>query len=98
MATTKSKKTTRTLEPVNDDRPFLLREKGKDLYLSADDVSYMAEHILYQAMLPSRDVSTVETFDPQTGKVIEKTRTTTSSPGDWQAAAAWLTIEALKGK
>lgn len=100
MATAKSKKTTRILEPVNDDRPFKWKVpgKGKVLYLSTDDVSCLAEQILYQAMLPSKTVSTDEKYDPLTGKVIEATRTTTTEPGSWQAAAAWLTIEALKGR
>jgi len=78
----------------SEERRFPLESAdGRTLYMTVEDVSELAQQILFQAMLPGHKKSVEEEFDEH-GNVISETTTTEHVPGDWRAAAKWLQLQA----
>mgnify|MGYP001382829923 CR=1 FL=1 len=77
----------------SDERPFPLELDGKTIFLTAADVSELAQQVLYQAMLTGHRENIEEEFDEH-GNVISRTTSIEHVPGDWRAAARWLQLQA----
>ncbi len=76
-----------------ENRPFELEGH----FLSHDDVTFLAEYSLYNAILPSTITTETQELDGK-GVVAGKTITTQKLPGNWEAAARWLEIQALRAR
>ncbi len=82
--------------PVRDiDKPTPFEIEGH--YLSHDDVSLIAEAVLFNAILPSTVTTESKELDGK-GVVVGETITTQKLPGNWEAAARWLEIQALRAR
>ncbi len=77
----------------DEHRPFELDGH----YLSHDDISFLAEYALFNAILPSTVTTESKELDGE-GVVVGETITKQKLPGNWEAAARWLEIQALKAR